>query len=178
MTVPSLPIDNLYKFMTTLGILLCAFSMWSWMTLSEKADDTLANIEATNDAADVRVRVFDKRIDLLQRRANTATSDVAELQRRVDEPNTNPAELERRVNAMNSVAADMSKELKDMRAEGEAILAEWQKNLKDSQIGIAKVKSGMASASQFRIGYWTGLIVAFAGGILWYWNFQVIRMPL
>ncbi|PBC04839.1 hypothetical protein CK220_07465 [Mesorhizobium sp. WSM3860] len=158
--------------MTTLGILLCAFSMWSWMTVNSKANDTLSNIEAARDAVDRRVHTFQKSFERLQNRVGTAKFDVAELERRADEAKPDLPDLKLRVVAMTSVADDLNKELEAARAEYEAILAEWAKTQRESQIGIASVRSGLASATIFEAGYWAGGIIALFGGILWYWNFQ------
>ncbi|MER8726924.1 hypothetical protein [Mesorhizobium sp. M1027] len=130
--------------MTTLGILLCAFSMWTMMTNVGDAQATIASIHAGEDALNMRAHNLMTRLDEMDRQLGQPNVDAADARRRLDEA----------------------------RNESEAILTEWTKVLNEQRAGVASVKTALMSASIFTFGFWFGLIVAFVGGWLWYLNFQ------
>lgn len=117
MSVDSLPTDNLYKFVTLLGILLFAFCTWA-------LDDSMRRIDA-NDARDaLMMEEYQSRSDALLDRAQSFVdilqldpnrSNAPELHKKLDEIMSDITKLRERY---VPVAADMASRKADLQSFG------------------------------------------------------------
>lgn len=144
--LPSAPTDNLYKFMTFLGISLFAFCTWQMTSRSQLLETGLTDIAFRHALVEMRAERTRESIKILDRQTAGLMADVSEETR------------------------------KRWRAETEALLRTVEEQIADlEQIFTEKVhtKSQHEQYVQherawLKAGQAAGLAMLLLGGVLWY----------
>jgi hypothetical protein len=148
MNLPAIPTDNLYKFMTVLGIVMIVFAQWSWTTSFTDTSVALAEIQARSENLRLNHRWNQEDSARLQAAWAAAKKDLPPL----EQENLWTAEMKR---------IDLAQQ---------AVMKEQQDIYRTLEIESAKVDN--LTINMWKVMYYFGFVLTIVGAVFWYWNYQ------
>lgn len=162
--MPNLPTDNLYKFLTTLGVAIFLFSFW---TVSENTKLAITNTKVYSLVSERLDSEYQELIEMINSLENDHNDLLSQLEAA---KKTSPTKEE--LEKLNMDREVVLRQLEQVKRQFKVVLENLKLVHEKQEAASASLENSQFTLAAYKFGYFGGMVMALAGFFLWYHKHQ------